>query len=445
MKNPTEILDLIESRIKTLKIPVWDVYCITTDIYENQLRQYDLEITREAINAYYVIRAFHDKDNQMGIGVVKANSLEPNEIDYIIKEAQNLAKLNITSKYELPQPKLSYPHLKLAEEKIVNNPTGVLAEKTEELQGILRDLKHIKPTFGKIRIYLSSMGLLNSEQLVLTDQKSIIYLELPLKAEESDKLAEFWGRCTIKNLNQLDLSNRLTQWAELAIDSLKAELSPSTTPITAIFPPNVLKDAFLSTLGTHATGRALYEKISKFLKGMRIANDDFSLSDNALMENGIAVANWDGEGNPHQNTPVIQNGIFNNYLFDQKYATLEGTKSTGNAIRTIDGTILNSITNLEIPSGSQPLEELIASVKFGVFIDEFSWLNPSEVTGDFGAEIRNGYLIRNGMKSTPIKGGNLSGNIFEMIKSIDGISKERITEENYNFPYIKFSGLALSS
>ncbi len=445
MISLNEIMDLVIDRIKAQNISMWDVYCKMTDIYENQFRQYDLEITRHAVNSYYIIRTFHAKDDQFGVGVIKANSLKPSIIDQLIKDSQKLAKLNISSKYDLPQPGQTYPKLKLAEEKVVNDPEAVLLEKTEELQSVIQNLKQVHPTFGKLRIYISSKALQNCEGVSLNDVKTTFYLEYPLKAEENGKLAEFWGRSTVKNSNQLDFSLRLANWAELAVDSLEANIPNPAESITVIFPPNVLKDAFFKTLGTHSTGRALAEKISRFQPGKKVAIEEFSLTDNGVLENATAIANWDGEGNPHRRNSLIKKGIFSNFLFDQKYAALQQTQSTGNGIRTAEGTISNSLTSLEINSGSQSLEELISSMKYGLIIDEFSWLNPSEVTGDFGSEIRNGYLIEDGKRSSPIKGGNLSGNIFEMINSIEGISKELITEANYKFPYIKFSGLTLSS
>ncbi|MHA1130007.1 MAG: metallopeptidase TldD-related protein, partial [Candidatus Helarchaeota archaeon] len=204
-------------------------------------------------------------------------------------------------------------------------------------------------------------------------------------------------------------------------------------------------DALSKTIGHHSTGVALYEGISRFKEEEKVADTTFTLIDNGLMEDGIFVANWDGEGNPQQATMVIQKGIFQNFLYDQLYATLKKRSSTGNGLRSLDGDIINSITNLEIAPGSQSLDELIEATKFGVFIEEFSWLNPSSVTGDFGAEIRNGYLIENGKISTPIKGGNLSGNAFEMIQAIEGITKDRLVEGKYKFPHIKFADLILSS
>jgi len=445
MKDPNEIIDIIVNRLKSNRISTWDVYCNHLDIYENQFRKFDIEITRQAEEFYYILRVFYEKGNQFGVGVVKANSLEPQHLDSFISQAYQLAKLNKIPKFTLPQSGQSYPDIKLAEEQILTDPEGVLSEKSEELTSIVQDLTQIKPTFGKLRFYISTYVLRNSEMLDLNDCKTSAYLEYPLKAEETGILAEFWGRTEVKNLNQLDLQNRLSKWAEIAVDSLHTKIPPPAKSITAIFPPKIANDAFSTTLGYHSTGVALSDGISKFERGETVSIEGFSLQDNGIMPDGIAVANWDGEGNPRRITPLIEQGVFLNHLFDQKYAKLEKTESTGNGLRTSTGNIVNSITNLEIPAGTESVDELIASVEFGVLIEEFSWLNPSEVTGDFGAEIRNGYLIAHGEKTTPIKGGNLSGNTFEMIKAIEGISRERITEENYKFPYLKFSGLILSA
>jgi PmbA protein len=445
MKDLNMIIDELVKRIKLTKIPMWDVYCVHTDLYENQFRKFDIEITRQAVDFYYIIRVFAEKGDQFGVGVVKANTVKPSHFNPLIKQAQQLAKLNITPKYELPQRGQSYPSIKLAENKIVTDPEGVLRDNSEELNSIVQSLPHVKPTFGKLRIYISTKGLRNSEGLNLTDAKTSLFLEYPLKAEDNGKLAEFWGRTEVKNLQQLDLQNRLAKWAEITVDSLRAKVPPSAKSISVIFPPKIVNDAFSTTIGYHATGAALADGISRFKQGEMVAIDTFSLKDNGIMPDGLAVANWDGEGTPQRATPLIERGKFRNYLFDQKYAKLQKASSTGNGNRTVDGIIVNSTTNLEIPAGTDSVDALISSIKYGILIEEFSWLNPSEVSGDFGAEIRNGYLIENGRKTTPIKGGNLSGNTFEMIKAIEGSSKERKTEENYKFPYLKFSGLILSS
>ena len=164
-----------------------------------------------------------------------------------------------------------------------------------------------------------------------------------------------------------------------------------------------------------------------------------------MLEGGLSSSSWDSEGNPHQITEVIKNGVFQNRLYDQKYAMLEAKQSTGNAKRAENGTVVNWISNLKILPGDISFNDMISDIKEGYFITKFSWLKPDEVSGNFGAEIRNGYYIKNGEILNPIKLGNVSGNVLEMMKNCEYISKEREFNENTLFPYMTFKNLNVSS
>ena len=72
-------------------------------------------------------------------------------------------------------------------------------------------------------------------------------------------------------------------------------------------------------------------------------------------------------------------------------------------------------------------------------------LNPNEITGNFGAEIRNGYYIENGEFKNPIKLGNVSGTVLDMVKNYEYISKEREFTGDTLFPYMAFKNLNVSS
>jgi PmbA protein len=127
------------------------------------------------------------------------------------------------------------------------------------------------------------------------------------------------------------------------------------------------------------------------------------------------------------------------------YAILEKKQSTGNARRAENGTVVNGISNFKIVPGDISLEQMISNIKEGYYIEQFSWLSPDEVSGNFGAEIRNGYYIKNGEFQNPIKLGNVSGNVLEMVKNCVYISKEREFNENTLFPYMAFRNLNVSS
>ena len=183
--------------------------------------------------------------------------------------------------------------------------------------------------------------------------------------------------------------------------------------------------------------------MTHFNEGDQVAVEDFTMLDDALLPDGLNTSAFDGEGNPKQTTKVIENGIMKQYLLDQKYATLLNSHSTGNG-RRHDGVVGIELNNLVIEPGQQSIKELIGECQHGVYIDAFSWLHPDSITGVFGAEIRNGYMIENGEIGQPIKGGNISGNVYEMMKNVIGISKECHYFMNAKVPFMKFRDLTLS-
>lgn len=211
-----------------------------------------------------------------------------------------------------------------------------------------------------------------------------------------------------------------------------------------LFAPYVLREAIIPVIGFHALGKAFSEKLSSFNVNDKVASEGITVTDNGLLEGGLSTNPWDGEGTPHQSTEIIKNGIFQNRLFDEKYAILESTISTGNGIRNVSGAVSNGVSNFQVFPGNISLEEMISSIKEGYLIEKFSWLNPDELSGFFGAEIRNGYYIKDGEFKNPIKLGNVSGNVLEMIKNCQYISKETEYVENSLLPYIAFANLTVS-
>ncbi len=103
------------------------------------------------------------------------------------------------------------------------------------------------------------------------------------------------------------------------------------------------------------------------------------------------------------------------------------------------------MSNLEILPGDIQLEEMISQIDEGYYVEQFSWLRPSQFSGNFGAEIRFGYYIKNGKFENPIRLGNISGNVFKMLRNCEYLSKEREYYVNTLFPYMAFDNLTVTS
>ena len=439
-----ESIELIEKSLKSKKIQEYEIYFVEQDIYETEFLKNEIDAVREVKNIEYVLRILSQKGDETGIGIVKGNSLNSNEIEYNIDICQLLSKVNKSSKYYFAESSSIIP-IKTADQSIIKNPIGFKADISDEIRKEIDEHKEVSPTFGRFRIHIQNKCLKNSNGLDLGASKTFFYIECALKAQENGKLSEAWEIEYIKEKEHLNIEKRVNKWARIAVDTLKAKIPNPNNQAIVIFPPNVLKNAINPVIGFHALGKAYHEKVSALNIDAKVASNTFSLLDDGTLEGGLMCNSWDGEGNPHQMIEVIKNGIFKNRLYDQKFAIMGNTESTGNGIRIGDGSVINSISNFEILPGDIAKEEMISEIKEGYLIEKCSWLNPDRFSGSFGTEIRNGYFIKNGRLEYPIKGGNISGNVLEMIKNCQYISKERNFSQNSLFPYITFKNLSISS
>jgi predicted Zn-dependent protease len=203
-----------------------------------------------------------------------------------------------------------------------------------------------------------------------------------------------------------------------------------------IFSPNTVLDGLGSIIGSHSSGAAKVNGVSKFNPGEKVASEKLTAISDGLYPYGLMTSEFDDEGAPQRKNILIDNGVFKDYVYDQYYAIKDNRKSTGNGLRQGDtffvfdikygGTPNNRVSNFYIEPGKKTLQKLIGEVKHGILVDHFSWLIPDPTSGNFSSEIRAGYYIDNGQISKPIKGGLVAGNFFELMKNISGISNRAV-------------------
>ncbi len=444
LKVNKESLDLIESCLISSKVEEYEIFYTNRKAYESIFLKDKVETERDINEVEYILRILTHKQDHTGIGVVKGNSLNQKDIERNIDSCVLFSKINLGSKYFFPSTS-SIPQLSLADPQILKDPLGVKNDLVEELLTEIQQQKDVYPTFGRFRIHDSKSFLRNSNLVDLNSQKTYFFIEFSLKTQENEKLAEYWPFLYVKEREDLTLPTRVKKWAKLAKDSLKAKIPIPEKKTTVIFTPNVLQSALNIVIGKHASGKAYHERVSLFKLNDIAASENFTIIDDGLLKGGLSSNGWDGEGSPHQRNEIISKGIFQKRLYDQKYALLEDETSTGNGNRNSGGSVVNGISNFEIPAGDMSLNEMISNIDNGYLIEQFSWLMPSPMSGTFGSEIRSGYYINDGKLQYPVKLGNVSGNVFDMIKNCVSISKEREFFGNSHFPYIAFGDLTVSS
>jgi len=418
----SEKIDLIERQLKEDKIAEYEIYLTLSAVYEDQFMVRDLDITREGHAWNYFLRVLSQKKKKTGIGLVKGTSFKDSEIRAIIKEAIDMAKLNAEPEYHFPSSTTQYPRVKTVDSTVQRDPTGELRKHSDIILQVAKENLAI-PTFGKLRLHVGDTWLHNSNQLELHYAHNAWFLEFSFKAEEGAKKAEFWGTRYARTAKELNLPERLPLWARYAREALSAGMPEVGDGATVVFPPQVVADALVPVIGHHTSAEARYENTTKFdVVGKDVAVEDFSMWDDGLLAGGLGTAPWDGEGNPQQKTPIIDKGHFQGWLYDQRHALIFHERPTGNGLRGGTGQILNELHNLTCSVGRGSFADLISNIDNGLYVTQFSWLNPTELTGSFGAEIRNAYEIHHGELGRPVKGGSVAGNVLTMLKDMVGRS-----------------------
>ncbi len=153
--------------------------------------------------------------------------------------------------------------------------------------------------------------------------------------------------------------------------------------------------------------------------GEQVAAPGVTVVDNGTLPNRRGSLSIDDEGTPTQCTTLIENGKLVNYMQDQLNAKLMGMQSTGNCRRESYAHLpIPRMTNTYMLAGQHTPEEMIASVKKGLYAVNFAGGQVDITSGQFVFSASEAYLIENGKITTPVKGATLIGNGPDVMKKV---------------------------
>lgn len=155
------------------------------------------------------------------------------------------------------------------------------------------------------------------------------------------------------------------------------------------------------------------KRISIFsdLLDKKVCDEHINVVDDGTIRFNRGSVNIDDEGTEGQKTYIVREGILNSYLHDRISARHYGIPSTGNGRR-------ENFRQIPIPrmratymeAGNVTEEDIIASVKHGIYAGNFTNGQVQIGAGDFTFFVKDGYLIENGKLTQPIKDINIIGN-----------------------------------
>ncbi|MCX6589247.1 MAG: metalloprotease TldD [Acidobacteria bacterium] len=159
--------------------------------------------------------------------------------------------------------------------------------------------------------------------------------------------------------------------------------------------------------------------------GQKVASELCTVIDDGTIDSRRGSLNVDDEANPTRQNVLIENGILRGYLTDELSARLTGGRSTGSGRRENYQHIpMPRMTNTFMLSGASTPEEIIRSVKKGIYCANFGGGQVDITNGNFVFSASESYLIEDGKLTRPVRGATLIGNGPEAMQYISMVGND---------------------
>ena len=225
--------------------------------------------------------------------------------------------------------------------------------------------------------------------------------------------AEYWQAAIDEALRE----------ALVNLSSVPAPAGEMTVVLGPGWPGILLHEA----IGHGLEGDFNRKKTSAFsgLLGQRVAAPGVTVVDDGTMGGRRGSLSIDDEGTPTSRTVLIEDGILKGYMQDRQNARLMGMAPTGNGRReSYASMVMPRMTNTYMLAGDKTPEEILASVKKGIYATNFGGGQVDITNGKFVFSCTEAYLLEDGKVGAPIKGATLIGSGPEALTRVGMIGND---------------------
>ena len=302
------------------------------------------------------------------------------------------------------------------------NPLNSISfdEKIELVKNIDAFLRSYDNRVQQVSVSLAgnfqSIVIFGKEGEIYTDERPLVRLNISVivnngKRQESGSYWT-WGRWDYTRLNSKDFyqnaAKKALKQALTNLDSIDTPAGEMTVVLASGWPGVLLHEA----VGHGLEGDFNRKGTSAFsnMLGQKVADEQVTVVDNGAIPDRRGSLNIDDEGTITQETVLIENGILKGYLQDNMNARLMNDRPTGNGRReNFMYQPMPRMTNTYMTDGQYDPDEIIKSVKKGLYMVNFGGGQVDITSGKFVFSCTEGYQIENGKICSPIKGATLIG------------------------------------
>jgi PmbA protein len=333
----------------------------------------------------------------------------------------------------------------------------VLSATTETLRGKVFDVvsglgEGVKVPRGLLRVAVIERVLANSNGAAYREKGTMVYAHftsMTLGADPGEGCDCHYSS-GLSGMDPQAIGERLRDKARNAQGAVHFK-GKMTVPV--VIPPEELAEMLLASVGYSLDGENALRQRSpwKDLMGQEVGNRLVDLHDHPWDTRSALSCQYDDEGTPTKEKPLVERGVLRNLLYDNYHAQMGGVLPTGNCIRRNPSDALNLYrrggatmpVNLVWRPGGQSVEDMISGMREGVVIEKLAAPDVNGVTGGFALEVRSARLVRGGAVEGWIDQCLLVGNFYQALRKVGAVGNDPSVQQNCIIPSVLFEGLEI--
>jgi len=312
--------------------------------------------------------------------------------------------------------------------------------KVEALRRVDRLLRAADPRVKQVMVGLTggvdTVLVARSDGVLAGDVRPLVRLNVQVIVEQDGRresgYAGYGGRY---GYEELLADGRPERFAREALRQALVNLEAIDAPAGNM--PVVLGSGWPGVLLHEAVGHGLEGDFNRKgtstyagRMGQRVASPGVTIVDDGTLDGRRGSLNVDDEGTPTQCTTLIEDGVLTGYMQDTLNARLMGVAPTGNGRReSFAHLVMPRMTNTYMRAGTHEREEMIRSVRRGLYAVNFGGGQVDITSGKYVFSATEAYLIEDGRITAPVKGATLIGNGPETMQRVTMVGNDLALDE----------------
>ena len=300
---------------------------------------------------------------------------------------------------------------------------------------------------GNFTAEVATHALANSNGIELKEKASVFSWSIMGMAIEDTEISSFdYQVGGSHHIKDIDVCNTATEFAQTVVKSLGTRKIEESFKGEMLLTPMAANEMIEEVIAHAINSDAVQKKSSHFAGkiGKQVASDLLTIEDDATNVEGLNASSFDREGVFHRRNTVIEKGVLKKFLYNTHTASKDGVRSTGNAGGSTSSPPTVSTTNFLVKPMRSGFDTLVSEIDKGMIISRFSG-NVNPVNGDFSGVVKGGRLVMKGTINHAVKEVMVAGNVFEALRRLNGISRERKAIYGSILPYMRFDGISFTS